>query len=187
MRVLSVVFVLVLCICAGAASVQVKVSISCSWNLNPYYSSFLVGFFVQFLLMNDYFKVEDWFQDLFQSLTFIYSVRLSYFLAGQLFPPQCSCFFPPQVGDRNFPLEAAKELKKLMELGDNVSPHLSETSVLAVCDNPLLPQIFRPVCQGKGAGIVFSRLGKHGMDNKKVHCSQLNYPVREHQFQRGFL
>ncbi|GAA6216852.1 guanylin-like [Lates japonicus] len=63
-----------------------------------------------------------------------------------------------KVGDRSFPLEAVKQLKELMDLNDNVSPHLAETSVTAVCANPLLPQVFRTVCQGKGTGIVFSRL-----------------------------
>ncbi|XP_076617031.1 guanylin-like [Chaetodon auriga] len=63
-----------------------------------------------------------------------------------------------KVGDRSFPLEAAKQLKRLMDLDADVSPHLSETTVVAACVNPLLPQIFRPVCQGKGAGLIFSRL-----------------------------
>lgn len=69
--------------------------------------------------------------------------------------------FPPlQVGDRSFPLETVKQLKELMDVDQSVSPRLAETSVVAVCANPLLPQIFHPVCQGKGAGIVFSELGK---------------------------
>ncbi|XP_070705914.1 guanylin-like [Pempheris klunzingeri] len=63
-----------------------------------------------------------------------------------------------KVGDRSFPLETVKELRGLMDLDDNVSPRLAETSVVAVCANPLLPQIFQPVCQGKGAGILFSTL-----------------------------
>ncbi|XP_044023804.1 guanylin-like [Siniperca chuatsi] len=63
-----------------------------------------------------------------------------------------------EVGDRSFPFEAVKQLKELMDLDDNISPHLAETSVVAVCANPLLPQVFRPVCHGKGAGIVFSKL-----------------------------
>ncbi|XP_054473743.1 guanylate cyclase activator 2B-like [Anoplopoma fimbria] len=63
-----------------------------------------------------------------------------------------------KVGDRNFPLEAVKQLNELMDLDDSVSPHLSWTSVVAVCTNPILPQVFRPVCQEKGAGIVFSKL-----------------------------
>ncbi|XP_068567867.1 guanylin-like [Cebidichthys violaceus] len=63
-----------------------------------------------------------------------------------------------KVGDRSFPLEAVKQLEKLMDLDDSVSPHLAETSVVAVCTNPVLPQVFRPVCQGKAAGMVFSKL-----------------------------
>ncbi|XP_071351515.1 guanylin-like [Trachinotus anak] len=63
-----------------------------------------------------------------------------------------------KVGDRSFPLEAVKQLKELMDVDDNDGPHLPETSVTAVCANPLLPQVFRPVCQGRGAGIVFSTL-----------------------------
>ncbi|XP_041837249.1 guanylin-like [Melanotaenia boesemani] len=63
-----------------------------------------------------------------------------------------------KVGDRSFPLEAVKQLKVLMDLNDNVNPHLAETSVAAVCGHPLLPQVFRPACKEKGAGIIFSRL-----------------------------
>ncbi|XP_031157811.1 guanylin-like [Sander lucioperca] len=63
-----------------------------------------------------------------------------------------------KVGDRSFPLEAVKQLMELMDLDDNVSPHLAETSIVAVCTNPVLPQVFQPVCQGKGAAIVFSKL-----------------------------
>ncbi|XP_051270616.1 guanylin-like [Dicentrarchus labrax] len=63
-----------------------------------------------------------------------------------------------EVGDRSFPLETVQQLMELMDVDDSVSPHLAETSVVAVCADPLLPQIFRPVCQGKGAGLVFSRL-----------------------------
>lgn len=77
----------------------------------------------------------------------------------------CNLFWdiPLQVGDRSFPLEAVRELKELMELEDGLNPHLAETSSAAVCAHPLLPQVFRPVCQGKGAGIIFSRLGKERM------------------------
>ncbi|KAK9528567.1 hypothetical protein VZT92_012720 [Zoarces viviparus] len=63
-----------------------------------------------------------------------------------------------KVGDRSFPLKAVKQLEELMDLDHSVSPHLTETSVAAVCTNPVLPQVFRPVCQEKGAGVVFSKL-----------------------------
>ncbi|XP_008318968.1 guanylin-like [Cynoglossus semilaevis] len=64
-----------------------------------------------------------------------------------------------KVGDSSYPLEAVKELKALMDLdNNNVSPRLADTSVVAACSNPLLPQVFRPVCQTKGTGVVFSRL-----------------------------
>lgn len=65
-----------------------------------------------------------------------------------------------QVGGRVFPLEAVKQLVEMMDLDVGVSPHLSETSIVAVCANPLLPQVFRPVCHAKGAGLVLSELGK---------------------------
>nr|XP_020468191.1 guanylin-like [Monopterus albus] len=63
-----------------------------------------------------------------------------------------------KVGDRSFPLEAVKQLKELMHLNGKISPPLAETSAVAVCPNPLLPQVFQPVCQGKGAGMVFFKL-----------------------------
>ncbi|CAG03506.1 unnamed protein product [Tetraodon nigroviridis] len=63
-----------------------------------------------------------------------------------------------KVGERSFPLEAVKQLKQLFNLDDDTSPHLMEASVVAVCAHPLLPQIFRPVCQGKSTDIVLSRL-----------------------------
>lgn len=77
--------------------------------------------------------------------------------------PALQCFpslSPIQVGNRSFPLEAVKELKEMMDLEEDVSPRLAETSIVAVCSNPLLPQVFLPVCQGRGAGITFSQLGK---------------------------
>ncbi|XP_068172430.1 guanylin-like [Antennarius striatus] len=63
-----------------------------------------------------------------------------------------------RVGHRSFPLEAVKQLKELMGVDEKVSPHLSQTSVVATCANPLLPQTFRPVCQEGGAGPMFSKL-----------------------------
>lgn len=77
-----------------------------------------------------------------------------------------TCHVTFQFGDRRFPLEAVKQLKKLMDLDDfNASPHLAETSVAAVCTDPLLPQVFRPVCHGKGAALTLSRLGRKRMKN----------------------
>ncbi|CAK6960957.1 guanylin-like [Scomber scombrus] len=63
-----------------------------------------------------------------------------------------------KVGDRNFPLEAVKQLKELMDLDDYANPYLDETSVAAACANPLLPQVFRSLCQAPGTDMVFSRL-----------------------------
>lgn len=65
-----------------------------------------------------------------------------------------------QVGDRSFPLEAVKQLKQLFPFSDEAGPHLSEASVASICTHPLLPQLFRPVCQGRSTGIVLSRLGE---------------------------
>ncbi|XP_054639432.1 guanylin-like [Dunckerocampus dactyliophorus] len=61
-------------------------------------------------------------------------------------------------GDRSFPLQAVKQLKALMDVDQHASPHLAQTSAAAVCDNPVLPQVFHPVCLGQGAAMVFSRL-----------------------------
>ncbi|KAM9813457.1 guanylin-like [Neosynchiropus ocellatus] len=63
-----------------------------------------------------------------------------------------------RVGDRSFPLESVKELKELMEINGQMHPHLAETSVAAVCSDPLLPEVFWQVCQSRGAGLVLSRL-----------------------------
>uniref|UniRef100_A0A3Q0RTM6 Guanylate cyclase activator 2B n=1 Tax=Amphilophus citrinellus TaxID=61819 RepID=A0A3Q0RTM6_AMPCI len=63
-----------------------------------------------------------------------------------------------RAGDRRFPLEAVKQLKKIVALDDNVGRHLDTNTVRAVCANPLLPQVFRPVCQRDEAGAVFSNL-----------------------------
>ncbi|XP_041639688.1 guanylin-like [Cheilinus undulatus] len=64
-----------------------------------------------------------------------------------------------KAGNRVFPLESVKQLKELMDLDDeNISLHLPETTVEAACANPLLPRIFRSVCRGSRAGIVFSTL-----------------------------
>ena len=80
--------------------------------------------------------------------------------AGFFISSEFFLFLPYQVGDRSFPLEAVKHLKELMDLDDSVSPRLADTSVVAVCTNPALPQVFQPVCRERGAGMVFSKLGK---------------------------
>lgn len=66
-----------------------------------------------------------------------------------------------QAGGKVFPMEAVRQLVEMMDVDKGVSPHLSETSIVAVCANPLLPQVFRPVCHAKGAGLVLSELGKN--------------------------
>ncbi|XP_029990682.1 guanylin-like isoform X2 [Sphaeramia orbicularis] len=63
-----------------------------------------------------------------------------------------------QVGDRSFPLEAVKQLKELMNMDDHISPHLAETRAASVCANPLLPLVFRPVCQGRERDQVLYKL-----------------------------
>ncbi|KAK7912530.1 hypothetical protein WMY93_012741 [Mugilogobius chulae] len=73
----------------------------------------------------------------------------------------CSCTFGVyvQVGDRSFPLEAVKALKGLINMEDvDVNPHVAETSVVSVCKDPLLPQVFKSVCQGKEAALTLSKL-----------------------------
>uniref|UniRef100_A0AAV2M743 Guanylate cyclase activator 2B n=1 Tax=Knipowitschia caucasica TaxID=637954 RepID=A0AAV2M743_KNICA len=64
-----------------------------------------------------------------------------------------------EVGDRSFPLGAVKTLKALMEKEDfEVNPNVAETSSVAVCQDPVLPQVFREVCQEQGAAVTLSRL-----------------------------
>ncbi|KAL6112472.1 guca2a [Pungitius sinensis] len=63
-----------------------------------------------------------------------------------------------RVGDRSFPLEAAKQLTELMVPDDGGGPRLAEAGVVALCADPVLPRVFVPVCREKGAGRVFSKL-----------------------------
>ncbi|XP_057703035.1 guanylin-like [Corythoichthys intestinalis] len=74
----------------------------------------------------------------------------------------CSTALCVQVrdGDKSFPLEAVKQLKVMMDdIGARLGPRLARTgAVPAVCANPVLPQVFYPVCQGQSAAGVFSRL-----------------------------
>uniref|UniRef100_A0A3Q4MLD3 Guanylate cyclase activator 2B n=1 Tax=Neolamprologus brichardi TaxID=32507 RepID=A0A3Q4MLD3_NEOBR len=64
----------------------------------------------------------------------------------------------PQVGDKSFPLEAVKQLKKIMELDEKFGPHSDAHTFKTVCANPLVPQVFRPVCQKDEEVAVFSNL-----------------------------
>lgn len=66
----------------------------------------------------------------------------------------------PQVGDKSFPLEAVKQLKKIMELDENLGSHSDAHTFKTVCANPLVPQVFRPVCQKDEEVAVFSNLSK---------------------------
>ncbi|XP_030586118.1 guanylate cyclase activator 2B-like [Archocentrus centrarchus] len=59
-----------------------------------------------------------------------------------------------RAGDRRLPLEACEAAQKNRSLDDNVGRHLDTNTVRAVCANPLLPQVFRPVCQRDEAGAV---------------------------------
>lgn len=65
-----------------------------------------------------------------------------------------------QDGERSYPLEAVKALKELIDTDAMVNLRLINTNMVSVCNNPVLPQAFYPVCQGKEAAMVFSRLGK---------------------------
>ncbi|XP_014022066.1 guanylin [Salmo salar] len=61
-------------------------------------------------------------------------------------------------GERSYPLEAVKALKELIDTDAMVNLRLINTNMVSVCNNPVLPQAFYPVCQGKEAAMVFSRL-----------------------------
>ncbi|XP_055724609.1 guanylin-like [Salvelinus fontinalis] len=61
-------------------------------------------------------------------------------------------------GERSYPLEAVKALKELIDTDAMVNPRMINTNMVSVCNNRVLPQAFYPVCQGKEAAMVFSRL-----------------------------
>uniref|UniRef100_A0A3P9HB87 Guanylate cyclase activator 2B n=1 Tax=Oryzias latipes TaxID=8090 RepID=A0A3P9HB87_ORYLA len=62
-----------------------------------------------------------------------------------------------QVEDQVFPLEAVTQLKELLDLSA-FHPGLANAKAASVCDHPLLPQVFHPACQEKGADILFTKL-----------------------------
>uniref|UniRef100_A0A8C6UXR1 Guanylate cyclase activator 2B n=1 Tax=Neogobius melanostomus TaxID=47308 RepID=A0A8C6UXR1_9GOBI len=63
------------------------------------------------------------------------------------------CF---QEGRLSFSLDAVRRLQELT----NNTLAAKQNLVVSVCKHPLLPQIFIPACQGKGAAMTLSRLVK---------------------------
>ncbi|XP_041743109.1 guanylin-like [Coregonus clupeaformis] len=61
-------------------------------------------------------------------------------------------------GEQSYPPETVKAFKGLMDADARVNPWLVNTSMVSVCNNPVLPQALYPLCHGKGAAMVFSRL-----------------------------
>ncbi|XP_024126549.1 guanylate cyclase activator 2B [Oryzias melastigma] len=62
-----------------------------------------------------------------------------------------------QVEDQVFPLEAVKQLKALLD-SNAFHPRLANARAAAVCEHPLLPQVFHPACQEEGADVIFTKL-----------------------------
>lgn len=67
-----------------------------------------------------------------------------------------------QEGEFSFSLESVKKLWDILANGESTKPtnRLSVFSSVKVCENPLLPKEFQPLCQSKNAQVHFSRLGK---------------------------
>uniref|UniRef100_A0A3P8TMX7 Guanylate cyclase activator 2B n=1 Tax=Amphiprion percula TaxID=161767 RepID=A0A3P8TMX7_AMPPE len=75
--------------------------------------------------------------------------------------------FLVKVRDRHFPLQAVKELKELMDL-DEKNPQLTKKVVEEVCAKPLLPPVFRAVCDNEvERKAVFYELGKVDLEKSK--------------------
>ncbi|XP_017342641.1 guanylin [Ictalurus punctatus] len=63
-------------------------------------------------------------------------------------------------GEFSFSLESVKKLWDILANGESTKPtnRLSVFSSVKVCENPLLPKEFQPLCQSKNAQVHFSRL-----------------------------
>lgn len=83
----------------------------------------------------------------------------------------------PQVGDKSFPLEAVKQLKKIMELDENLGSHSDAHTFKTVCANPLVPQVFRPVCQKDEEVAVFSSLSKESPKGDQIILVTTHYGI----------
>uniref|UniRef100_A0A3P8TWW2 Guanylate cyclase activator 2B n=1 Tax=Amphiprion percula TaxID=161767 RepID=A0A3P8TWW2_AMPPE len=93
---------------------------------------------------------------------------LDFLLVANFLVTECpSSFLSLQVRDRHFPLQAVKELKELMDL-DEKNPQLTKKVVEEVCAKPLLPPVFRAVCDNEvERKAVFYELGKVDLEKSK--------------------
>ncbi|KAL7407906.1 hypothetical protein ABVT39_015468 [Epinephelus coioides] len=69
-----------------------------------------------------------------------------------------------KVGDKSFPFEAVKQLKELLDLDKNVSPHLSETSIAACLSSSLrmlVKYVPTPPALGVGTEAAICSTHKH--------------------------
>ncbi|XP_015192386.1 guanylin [Lepisosteus oculatus] len=63
-------------------------------------------------------------------------------------------------GDFSFSLESVMKLRDFMSDDSLTNPRLAQTSIAAICSNPVLLEEFQHVCQAQGASMIFSRLAK---------------------------
>ncbi|MCJ8741604.1 hypothetical protein PDJAM_G00072520 [Pangasius djambal] len=73
-------------------------------------------------------------------------------------------------GEFSFSLESVKKVWDILanEESTKQTNPLSVFSAVTVCENPLLPEEFQPLCQSKNAQIHFSRLAL--LSGKKDVC-----------------
>ncbi|KAM8867325.1 guanylate cyclase activator 2B [Synchiropus picturatus] len=69
-----------------------------------------------------------------------------------------------QENGMSFPLEAVKRLQKLTELRSGAESPRLRASSWSLCDDPLLPADFKPLCDQRGASASMSRLAMVPMD-----------------------